>query len=52
MLALGYTNVRVLGPSQMLWADELPVFNCGAVETLGTELATVNSPNSTGGNRP
>lgn len=29
LLALGYTDVRVLAPAQMLWADELPVFNCG-----------------------
>jgi rhodanese-related sulfurtransferase len=53
LLAQGYTNVRVLGPAQMLWADDLPVFNCGAVETTSSALATSNNPaNLTGGNRP
>lgn len=28
MLALGYTDVRVLAPAQMVWAGALPVFNC------------------------
>ncbi|MGV3591440.1 MAG: rhodanese-like domain-containing protein [Gammaproteobacteria bacterium] len=43
LLAAGYTNVRVLGPAQMLWADSLPVFNCGASAPDAPELATVNS---------
>ena len=30
LLAAGYTDVRVLGPAQILWSDALPVFNCGA----------------------
>ena len=46
--AAGYTNVRVLGPAQMLWADDLPVFNCGAAAPDAPELATVNA----GGTRP
>ena len=50
MLAMGYTNVRVLGPAQMLWAGELPVFNCGATETPSTKLATVDALPATGGN--
>lgn len=41
--AMGYTNVRVLYPQQMLWADELPVFNCGATVTTSNELTTVDS---------
>lgn len=43
LLEAGYTNVRVLGPAQMLWADSLPVFNCGASAPDAPELATVNS---------
>jgi phage shock protein E len=43
LLAAGYTNIRVLGPSQMLWADTLPVFNCGASAPDASELVTVNS---------
>jgi rhodanese-related sulfurtransferase len=27
---LGYSDVKVLAPTQMIWADNLPVFNCGA----------------------
>lgn len=49
LLAAGYANVRVLGPAQMLWAGELPVFNCGAVETAAPALVTVATPDSTGG---
>lgn len=47
LLEAGYTNVRVLGPTQMLWADSLPVFNCGAGAPDAPELATV----TTGGSR-
>lgn len=47
LLAAGYTNVRVLGPAQMLWADSLPVFNCGASAPDAPELVTV----TTGGSR-
>ncbi|HEY0961565.1 MAG TPA: rhodanese-like domain-containing protein [Pseudomonadales bacterium] len=43
LIEAGYTNVRVLGPAQMLWADSLPVFNCGASAPDAPELATVNS---------
>lgn len=43
LLAKGYTNVRVLYPQQMLWAGELPVFNCGATVTTSNELTTVDS---------
>lgn len=43
LLAQGYTDVRVLYPQQMLWADELPVFNCGATVTTSNELTTVDS---------
>lgn len=46
LLAKGYTNVRVLGPAQMLWADDLPVFNCGASAPGATELITVDSQNA------
>lgn len=49
LLAAGYENVRVLGPAQMLWAGELPVFNCGAVETAAPALVTTATPVSTGG---
>jgi rhodanese-related sulfurtransferase len=50
LLAAGYTNVRVLYPEQMLWAGELPVFNCGATGT-STELATANTT-ALGGKQP
>jgi rhodanese-related sulfurtransferase len=43
LLAKGYTDVRVLYPQQMLWADELPVFNCGATVTTSDELTTVDA---------
>ncbi|MDY6983964.1 MAG: rhodanese-like domain-containing protein [Pseudomonadota bacterium] len=46
LLEAGYANVRVLGPSQMLWADSLPVFNCGASAPDAPELATINSGGS------
>lgn len=49
MLALGYTNVRVLGPSQMMWADALPVFNCGAVEPSTSALVTADAKPVAGG---
>jgi phage shock protein E len=53
LLAAGYTDVRVLDPAQMLWADELPVFNCGATAPgVNTELVTKDSLNTTGGTRP
>jgi phage shock protein E len=43
LIAAGYSNVRVLGPAQLLWADTLPVFNCGASAPDATELVTTNS---------
>jgi rhodanese-related sulfurtransferase len=50
MLAMGYTNVRVLGPTQMLWADDLPVFNCGATATPPATLTSVDTLHTGGGN--
>lgn len=47
--AAGYDNVRVLAPAQMLWAGELPVFNCGAVAEPAPPLVTVARPAATGG---
>lgn len=52
LLASGYTNVRVLGPAQMLWAGELPVFNCGATEVSEPALVTANSSNAPRGEQP
>jgi len=50
LLAAGYNNVRVLGPAQMLWAGELPVFNCGAVvEPSAALVTTTTKPAMTGG---
>jgi len=49
LLAQGYSNVRVLGPAQMLWAGELPVFNCGAVEAPEPALLTTVDNQSTTG---
>ena len=43
MLALGYTDVRVLAPAQMLWADELPVFNCGGAPKHAQEAQEANA---------
>lgn len=37
---LGYTDVTVLSPNQMIWADELPIFNCGAEEPAPFVLQT------------
>ncbi len=33
LATLGYSNVRVLGPAQILWADALPLFNCGVTDS-------------------
>jgi len=49
LLAAGYDNVRVLAPAQMLWAGELPVFNCGAVAEPAPALVTVATSGATGG---
>lgn len=32
LLERGYANVRLLGPAQITWSSELPMFNCGVVE--------------------
>lgn len=39
---MGYSDVRVLAPGQMMWADTLPVFNCGAEEPRAEILTTVD----------
>lgn len=49
LTAAGYTDVRVLGPSQMLWADTLPVFNCGVPDAPATQLSTVDNDTKNGG---
>lgn len=40
----GYSNVRVLAPAQMTWAEELPVFNCGGEEPGPQVLTTAPDP--------
>ena len=39
---MGYRDVRVLAPGQMMWAEALPVFNCGAAEPRAEILTTVD----------
>ncbi len=43
MLAMGYTDVKVLSPVQMMWAGELPVFNC-AVTDVEAAITTAARP--------
>ncbi|HWK54952.1 MAG TPA: rhodanese-like domain-containing protein [Hyphomicrobiales bacterium] len=49
LTAAGYTDVRVLGPTQMLWADALPMFNCGVPDAPTTQLNTIESNTKNGG---
>lgn len=42
--ALGFTNVRVLGPQQLFWSDTAPMFNCGVpAETDPPSMSPVDS---------
>lgn len=41
--AMGYSNVRILAPTQMLWSDNLPVFNCGAEKPNPFKLQVAGS---------
>ncbi|HEY8519827.1 MAG TPA: rhodanese-like domain-containing protein [Gammaproteobacteria bacterium] len=38
LVELGYSDVRILGPQQIVWSDTAPMFNCGVPDSQETSL--------------